>query len=252
MTQLHEILAVEKALGKVSEKMTQESLQTFKKENLFKGFIKSLTMFADDEQRLNEHTSLKLETTVDENLDYLIPNIAKYWNTVLAKDLANQLAVADIVLENGKTIAKDVPATFLLGLETKLGALRQVFISLPTLAPGIDWRENTLERAGIWKNENADISFKTITLQEFVEASPATKEHPAQVVGVKNVKNVGTYSMLSESGMVSPLDKATRLERFDEIFSAVKKARSRANNAPVDTTKKVAQQLLEYINKGTI
>lgn len=252
MAQLHEILAVEKSLGKVSSKLTLETIKTFGKENLFKGFTKKLLMFAEGDQRLNDTSTMKLESTVDENLNYLLSNVSKYWNAVLSKDKANQQAVADIVLLNGKVIAKNVPATFLLGLESKLGELRRLYEVIPTLAPGISWKENKLERAGVWKKDDEDVSFRTETLQEFVEASPATEQHPAQVIAVKNAKNVGTYTTVSECGMLSPLDKATRLTRFDEVFMAVKKARSRANNVPLDTTQRLSESLFSYINTGKV
>jgi len=251
MPQLHEILAVEKSLAKIAEKLRLETKRTFDKENLFKGFTKKLKMFKEQDQRLNESTYMKLETTVDENLNYLLPNVAKYWNTVLAKDRANQVAKADIVLNDGTVLAKDMPATFLLGLETKMGELRDVYNTIPTLAPGIDWVENTLERAGIYKDNNTSASFKTETKTEFVEASPATEFHPAQVVPVKNVNNIGEYKMVSECGMVSPLEKANRLTRFDEVFFAVKKARARANNTVIEKTPRVSEALFKYINTGT-
>ena len=46
---------------------------------MFKGFNKTLIMFGDNKQRLNEQSQLKLETTVDENLEYALPHIGKYW-----------------------------------------------------------------------------------------------------------------------------------------------------------------------------
>ncbi|MCK5385791.1 MAG: hypothetical protein KAJ39_01310 [Gammaproteobacteria bacterium] len=245
---LHEVLAVESSLEKVSKKLTGESIKTFGKENLFKGFTKELKMFSDDDQKLNETSHLELETTVGENLEYLIPNIAKYWNSVLLKDATNQVAKADIVLSDGTVLAKDIPATFLLGLETKLGELRKLYDAIPTLAPGIKWVPDELERKGIYTDENKSVSFKQETAQEFVEASPATKEHPAQVVGVKNIKNVGKYTTSSQSGMLSSLEKACKMSRFDELFVAIKKARMRANSVDVVTTERVAEKLFKYIN----
>ncbi len=251
MTQLYEILAVESSLEKVSRTLTQESIKTFSKDNLFKGFTKRLEMFNEDDQILNESSFLKLETTVSENLTYLMPSISKYWRTVLSKDMANQSAIADIVLTDGYVIAKDVPATFLLGLESKLGELRKLYQALPTLAPGIKWEADELERKGIYTNITPDISFKTETKTEFVEISPATKEHPAQVTGVKNVKNVGKYTTNNQSGMISSFQKAETLTRLDEMLSAVKKARMRANDVKITPDPQAPITILGYIN-GTI
>ena len=51
--------------------------------------------------------------------------------------------------------------------------------------------------------------------------------------------------------MVSPLEKANRLTRFDEVFFAVKKARARANNTDIEKTPRVSEALFKYINTGT-
>ena len=250
MSKLHEVLAVEASLEKVARKLTGESIKTFKKDNLFKGHTRRLEMFDAENERLNETNHLKLETTVDENLSYVVKQIANYWNSVLVKDATNQNARADIVLSDGTVLAKDLPATFLLGLETKMGDLRTLYGAIPTLAPGISWVPDKLERKGIYKNEHDDVSFKTETAIEPLEMSPATKEHPAQVTASKVVKNVGKYITQSQSGMLSSSDLAERMSRFDDVFIAVKKARNRANNVDTVKTDHVAEKLFKYINQG--
>ncbi len=248
---LHEILAVESSLEKVSRNLTAEAIKTFGKDNLFKGFTKRLEMFHEDDKNLNETSNLKLETTVDENLKYVIKNISKYWDSVLLKDSTNQVAKADIILIDGTILAKNVPATFLLGLETKLGDLRKLYDSIPTLPPGIRWRLDELEREGVYLNEDDDVSFKTETKTHFQETSPATEHHPAQIIALKEVKNVGKYITAHLSGMVSSLELSKRKSRFDEVFLAIKKARMRANNVDVVVTEKVSVNILNYINSGT-
>jgi len=139
MTKLHEILAVESSLEKAATNLTAESIRTFSKDNLFSGEVKTLTMFREDEQNQNTTEVRKLETTVMENLEYLVKPVSDWLDVVLQKDATNQLAKADIVLSNGTVVAKDVPATFLLGLESKLNKLREMYLQIPTLEPGIEW-----------------------------------------------------------------------------------------------------------------
>lgn len=77
----------------------------------------------------------EMVTTVHDKLDYMLnQHIVPYLDAVLQKERANQDAKADIVVD-GIVLAKDVPATFLLGLEEKLKRVHEVLDKIPTLAP---------------------------------------------------------------------------------------------------------------------
>jgi len=245
---LHEVLAVESSLEKTARKLSEESVRTLGKENLFKGTTKRLEMFNDQDKNLETSEHQELVTTVDENLEYLMNSVANYWNNVLVKERTNQEATADVVLPNGTVLAEKLPATFLLGLETKLGNLRKVYEAIPTLAPGIKWVPDEMNRAGIFRNDNDSVTFKTKKDIEFKIAYDATPEHPAQVVQLDNTLNVGKYITSAICGMLTPLDKANRITRVDEVQQAVKQARMRANNHIVVKTEKVGEQMLKYIN----
>lgn len=242
---LHETLAVETELGNIDKKLRAESIGTFKKESLFQGQIRHLTMKADDQQHNNTVERQELTSTIDENLDYLFPHIAAHWDVVAQKDATNQKAVGDIVI-NGNTLIVGLASTTLLGLETKLSELRKVFEAIPTLAPGVSWIEDEQNRDGVYVTEHEEKSFKTEKDMQFKEASPATKEHPAQVAQLQTTTNVGEYAVTKWSGMYSPKRKAEVLDRLDVLRNAVKKARMRANNTEV-VDMKIGETLLNFI-----
>ena len=248
MTKLHEVLAVEASKEKVASKLVTESVRTFSKENLFGGQVRRLVMLDTNDSYLDGEEQVALTSTVDENLAYLVKPLADYWDVVLQKDDANQKARADVIL-NGKTIAAALPATFLLGMETKLNNLRKLYESIPTLAPGITWDVDEQERAGTFKARNDIVSFKTEKDMEFKEASPATKEHPAQIAKMERTRNTGKYTLTKWSGMLTPLDKAERLNRLDQLLNAVKQARQRANSVEVKNAS-VGADLINFINHG--
>jgi hypothetical protein len=250
MTKLHEVLAVESSLEKAANNLTQESVRTFGKENLFSGEVKNLEMFREEDKNQETSECRKLETTVMENLDYLIKPVGDYLDVVFQKDLTNQSANADLVLEDGTVLAEKVPATFLLGLESKLGKMREMYLQIPTLEPGIDWVKDELEREGVYKAQNDIVTFRTKKDIEFKVAYEATKEHPAQVVPVDVTVNVGKFTTKKFSGKMSPLDKAHIITRIDALLKATKRARMRANEQKVDTNAKLGAKLLNYINKG--
>lgn len=247
MSKLHEILAVEKNSETAARKLMAESAKTLEKENLFSGFVKNLDMFDDDQKYLNVTEKQNLESTVDENLDYLNIFIGKYWDLVATKEVANQTAKADIIVGD-VTLAKDLPATFLLGMETKLNELRKVYEHIPTLAPGIKWiKDEANEKHNVFMTADDQVSFKTQKESAFVVAYEATEHHPAQVYKEEKTVNTGKYTMVKFSGMLPAVEKARRIENIDTLIRAVKKARMRANDIEVEKIK-VAKQLLNFIN----
>lgn len=253
MGKLHEILAVESSQEKTANNMIVESIKTLGKESLFSGMTRELHMFRDEDKVLEIPEKQELTTTVDENIDYLADYVSKYWDTVLQKDRANTIAKADLIVD-GKTIASDLPATFLLGLESKLVKLRAAYEAIPTLPPGRKW-EVDLSHA---KAPNAYIDvdkteqLKTRKDVEFRVVYEATDHHPAQVVQVDRTADVGKYQTTNWSGKIPPVQKAIRLARITKLLQSIKEARMRANNIDVPARENIGNVLFDYINKGKV
>lgn len=245
-TKLHEILAVEGMLDKTAKKLVLSSKKQLDKENLFMGQTRKLEMFAEKDARLNTVETMKLETTVDENLNYALDAVAKYWDAVIQKDSANQEAKADVVID-GKTILTDVPATTLLGLESKLTELRSLFEAIPTLPTGINWERNEADEPGIFRTREDVKQAKTENDVGFRVLYEATKEHPAQIEKFKVVNDVGMYSTSRLSGMYTAHNKAKKLENTDIALRAIKTARQRANTVVINKNKKIGKDLITFI-----
>jgi hypothetical protein len=169
----------------------------------------------------------------------------RYLNAVLQKEKTNQAATADIIID-GATIAEGVPATFLLGLETKLKQVREVYAKIPTLAPGIEWIEDTDKGDGVFKMANPEETYRTEKIIVPQIMYDATKEHPAQVDKIEEVKNVGKYTKNVWSGMMTSAQKSAILGKIDKLMRAVKKARQRANNTEI-VKAEIGQALFDYI-----
>lgn len=246
MGQLHEALAVEKNHETASKKLMAESIKTLGKENLFNGQVKKLSHFDSENEHLNSTAGMRLESTVDENINYILPIIADHWDVVLQKDSTNQKAKSDIVI-NGNIIAANVPVTFLLGLEAKLAELRKVYSAAHTLPPGRDWTPDADAGEGVYKTATPDVTFREGKVQEFRVVYDATPEHPAQVVEVATTKKIGKYETSYQCGLWSPAEKAKRLKKLDQLLTTVKKARQRANSEEV-VSASIAESLFAFIN----
>jgi hypothetical protein len=175
-------------------------------------------------------TTTKVETTVPDSLNYLGCILGTYWDVMFQKEATNQLAKADVVLDNGAVLLKDVPVTFLLCMENRLKDLRPVIDAIPTLQPGINWTlDKSYALSNVYKTpDNFDVKTKEDT--EYRIVAQSTDKHPAQVVPVKTQFNIGRYVTVDWSGMISPAEKARLLEHFDKVTMAVKQARQRANS----------------------
>lgn len=249
MTKLHEILAVEKTTQAAAKKLLDESLRTLGKSSLFKGQTRKLDHFSDDDKIQDTVEVQALTTTVRENLEYLKTPWGKWIDVVHSKDVSNMEAKADLLVD-GKTIAKDLPASFLLGLESKLADLRNVFMHIPTLAPAIDWVEDpSAGKKGVYRDSNPTQTIKEVKDKEHRIVAPATDRHIAQVAAVDVNRAVGRYTINSQSGMMSPHEKAEILTRLDALLQGVKKARARANDAKVGKSD-VGEKLFSFILNG--
>lgn len=246
MGELHEILAVEKSLETVAKKLLAESKKTMGKPQLFTGTNKQLKLFDDSLSHLETTDTVTLDTTVNENLEYTLDEVSKYWDAVAQKDLANQSACADVIVD-GDVILTDVPATTLLGLESKLNEIRKLFDSIPTLQPGKEWIiDEGNGKANVYMTSTPEIRHKTETVIDAKVLYEATKEHPAIVKEFSKVNVVGQSEIVTWSGMVSPYTKAKWLSRLEKVLVAVKQARQRANKQKVDIIE-VADPIFKYI-----
>jgi hypothetical protein len=253
MAKLHEVLAVESGLQATAKKVNEETIRTFgKKDEHFIETVKAITHFAEEDKHLDTTESKAMVTTVFDKLLYTAgPNI-KALDAYLQKEATNQKAVADLVVGE-TTLATAMPATVLLGLETKLAELRAVYDAIPTLAPGPTWVEDGDRRAdgGVYRSEHPDVTFRTRRTVKPIIMAPATKEHPAQVQAIQEDVPIAKIVMQHWSGMITSAEKSDLLGRVDRLLRAVKRARQRANMQEVEN-RKIGKALFDFIHDGIV
>lgn len=246
---LHQILAVEKSLDSTAAKTLEEATSTFKsKPDHFLARHRKFEPDTDDLSLQEPEVHKSMVTTVDQKLDYLDDHLVRFWDAVAQKEATNQTARADIVVD-GVTLASDVPATFLLGMESKLKRLRETYLQIPTLDPGIEWELDADKGEGVYKNAKLNQKIKTKEEIQFKILDKATKEHLAQIKTYSSAVRIGVFTDSVWSGMKSVHDKSQLLARLDNLIREVTKARMRANNAKVLPCE-IGKDLLAYI-RGT-
>ena len=253
MAKLHEILAVESGLQTTAKKTNEETIGTFrKKDEHFVETVTEVRHFSEEDQKLDTTETKAMVTTVVDKLLYNAGANVKAIDAYLQKEATNQHATADLMVDD-VVLAIAVPATVLLGLETKLTELRAVYDAIPTLAPGPTWVEDRDRRAhgGVYKAADPDVTFRTRRVLKPIVMSPATKEHPAQVQAVQEDTPVARIVKHHRSGMLTSAQKSDLLGRIDKLLRATKRARQRANTAEV-VKGEIGRKLFDFIHAGLI
>lgn len=246
MPKLHEILAIEPDRKKTAETILEETKVTFeKRQDHFTGLHKSYKPDNEQEAQIEQPVEIKaMVETVVGKLKHLAEHQSALFDILYLKEEANTRAKADLVLDTGVLIAKNIPATVLLALEGRLKALRDVYMAIPTLAPGEDWA--TDENQGVYVVTEKKVRTKKVLKNHIV--SPATDKHPAQVSTYSEDERTGLAVTVKTTSVLSPADKSELLTRLDRLQRAVKQARQRANNESVVEKTDLADKVFEYLH----
>ncbi len=249
---LHEILAIEQELKAGAERTRTLLIETFRsKQSHFTGIRRTFRPFAVDEhtnsdagERLEAET--RLAKTVTHELDQALREVGKAIDVGFQVDEANTRAKADIIVD-GEVLLADVPATFLLQFERRLRELRAVFKEAPTFDPVRVWSVDPgADLEHVLRAEPVTTIRKQRTRKYNVMVE-ATKEHPAQVDIVEIDEPVGEIRSYEWTGMLSTRKKSALLEQLDNLLSAVKQARSRANTVRTDPSHRASKVLREFL-----
>lgn len=247
---LHEILAVEKSLAESANHVIKDTIKNLaERRTLFEGQTKTHQIFDDSKQHLVQATENKeVQSTVNEQIDYMASTVAQYYDVILQKEVANQTARADIVIDN-HVIATDIPAIVLLGLESKLLSLVAVYNSIPTLDAAKSWTPAAgYAKPNVFVGTFPEERQQSVVSKTWKEISPATANHPAQLKEVESTDVIGKYTIVSFSAAITSEDKAARIARLQALIRAVKEARQRANNVEVTSFPGFGSALFNYIN----
>jgi len=246
MARLHELLSVESDLQTIFNDALKKTKKTLGQGNLFFAMTRSLEWFRDEGREKQPDEISDYTTTVDDELEIQEKHVTRYFDAILQKEATNQIAVADLVVDN-EVIAEKLPATFLLGLETRLKLLRQSYVAIPVLPDNIKWEKDPTKGHNVYSRVNPEIQLKTEKTFKVQVLYAATKEHPAQVEKIPETENVGKYTRQVWTGVYSRAEKADLIDSIDRLIRAVKQARQRANTAVVDNELKIGKKIFDYI-----
>lgn len=238
---LHQVIAIEKTIRSDSERKFTDAYHRIQKAELMAGVTKTYTPRADDGEQLPSE-SVKVQTVTADVLDGVAQVLVRLFDFTATKDTANQLAVADLVVD-GTVLGKDLSVSTLLFLEKKLVDLTTFVTKLPVLDPARDWSESDIP--GIYRAADIHTSRAKKVPRNHVKAK-ATDKHPEQVELYYEDVIVGTWTTRLFSGALPASRKAVLLARLHTLALATKAARESANQVEV-SDRKFADALMGWL-----
>lgn len=249
---LPELLAVETTLHGQAETTRTDLIKTFtSKRHLFESRNVVFSPFVETAElptREEEHGTLN--STIARELTWITPILTKAIDVGLAVDRTNQSAQADLTLEDGSVLLKNVPTTALLGLGHRASEIASLIEAIPTLDPAKgfepdpDMGTDVMKARPIVRTRTEKKSNIPLTI------SAATDKFPAQVTLVSEDIKVGTVTTTEWSGLITSAAKAEMLSRIEELKRAIKQARQRANDREADQSSLVGQRLCDFVFRG--
>jgi hypothetical protein len=253
MAKVHELLAVQGNLNGQATKTRTGLIETLqKKRHLFEKKLKTFTPKTEEGGAATVEEQQDIQTTVVAEIEWLQKHLVKMLNVGYQVDLANREAKADIVTEDGQTLARDVPATTLLWLEKRVTEIKELIDAIPSLDPAKGFQPDHDAGKGIYKAREVTKT-RSRKMKKVYVKFPATKEHPAQTELVDEDVPVGTTAEQEWSALITPALKADLLNNADMLYRAVTKARSKANEHEITVEgKEIGAELLDYVFKPLI
>jgi hypothetical protein len=251
MPKVHELLAVQGNINGQTQKLRTDLMATFeKKKHLFQETLQTFQSTEEGKDSTPQVESQQsIQTSVLKEINWISQKLVKMIDIGHQVDIGNTQAKADVTLEDGTTLLRDIPATTLLWLEKRISEWKDLILSIPTLDPAKGFSLDTSRGKGIYKAREVNKP-RTRKTKEVIQLSPATDKHPAQVQLIDIDKNIGTIKEQEWSSMITPALKADLLDNVEKLDRAVKAARSKANEQEVaKDAGKIGSDLLEFIFK---
>ena len=252
MTQtLGAVLAIETQARQEENKSNGRRLKDAPKDQLFNGFRRTYTPFAETDAEHRERAdraqlppeSQEVQLTAEGLLRDFLGDLQEALDLTATKDLGNCSAFADLVID-GEIILEHVPATHLLHLGHVADNLATFVASLPVLDPKEKWAPAE-DGARLRQTEESFTIRNEVRQVPLVLIAP-TKEHPGNAIPIQEPVAMGKWTTVKYSGGLTAERKADLVRRVSALKMGLKKAREVANRTEVETVRE-GRILANYI-----
>ena len=228
MTKLNQIIAVEKGKKAQLNRAITDVYHKFQKSQLFGGLSRTYRP-KDEEGETLPPESVKVQLRAEEILADAAKAFTELFDVALTKDQSNQVAKANIVVDD-VVIVENVPVSTLLFLEKQLGDIATMIGKIPVLDPAETWSYDA--SADCWRAEDVQTT-RTKKIPRNHVLAKATDKHPEQVTVYNEDVVVGLWTKATFSGAMPARRVHELSERVTKLQTAVKYAREDANSIEI-------------------
>ena len=246
MSELHGVIAVLPSLKGTANQALTSVRTTFKnREHQFGGHSKSYRPMESggDNQQPEE---VPMTMTVGEELAHFQEQFTPFLDASYQVDVTNTKAKADVIVDGLEL--KDVPATFLLQFEKRIGEMRQALGEVPVLDQKFNWTPDETLGKGVYKAKE-EVTYKSKKRLQTKTIFEGNEHHEPQIEKWQEDVRIGEWTTQRFSGMITVQQKITLFRKLDKLQQAVKKARSEANKEE-HSTDTVADKIFNYMFDG--
>ena len=238
---LNQIIAVEKGVKSKAFADLSDAHHAVQKTGPLTG-ISRVYQPKDEEGEQLPAESTRVQIKAEDILRDVSGVLTRLFDVTATKDWSNCVARADVVVD-GRTIAAQVPVTYLLFLEKQLVDLHTFVKKLPVLDAAESWLRD--DSTDSWRTEPVRTNRTKKVPRNHVKAE-ATDKHPAQVEVYHEDVTVGYWTTVKFSGALPAKRVNEILDRVLALQTAVKFAREEANNAEA-AEQKVGEKVFQFL-----
>ena len=238
---LNQIIAIEKGVKNTTDRALTDLYHDLDKPALMAGISRSYQPNDDAGETLPPE-STRVQVMCEDVLAAAAKTLTRLLDVTAAKDYANTIARADVVVD-GVILVEKAPVPYLLFLEKQLIGLLSFVNRLPTLDPAKRWTFDEAQNA--YQADRVQVTRGKKVPRNHVMA-PATDRHPAQVQVFHEDVIVGVWTKIEYSGALPVRRVAELRERVEKLQQAVKFAREDANGTEA-ADQKVGAKVFGYL-----
>lgn len=248
MTHLHQIIAIERGVTADTETKISQIRQVLAiggERDPLTGLSRTYESRRGTEGDQLPSQVRRVQLTVPELLSAAQEQLTRLFGLKFTREYANCSARADVVVD-GQALLTDVPAGFLLFLETQVAWLITNLIDkLPVLDPAEDWTaDDPALPSGVWKSSSRQTE-RTRKVPKFQIMVDPTPEHRAEIRQWDADEIEGYWTQVRFSGQLRQRDVQEMRNRAVKVLEAVRYAREEANT--LEVTDREAGALLAYV-----
>ena len=238
MTKQSTLLGIREKLKSQAKTAIQNLIEKFnKKQVLFKGFRKTYIAEEDFVDDPSKRGSSQVESTVIEQLDYLLNDLEDYLRTTFSIEKTNASGIKAKLVVRGESWGTYTAGELLAFKGFLEGPFKAGISNIPTRALGVSWKPSTEEEykgREIFETEKIVGETKTTLKKDIILSDPHIKDspnRPPQVSQVSSLVKTGTYTSQEFSGEWPLIRKVAAMKMVDDIHTSVISALEEANSS---------------------